>query len=381
MKIVVFLGNRIPVAEAQAILDAVYLPAVETGDVQRVLAEEPSAIGIIDGSFAAPVWHKELLLALSRGVHLFGACGIGALRAVELEPFGMVGVGRVFEDARAGVLAGDDELACGPNDDSVARVDVRDSCLEAGERAVITREQAVALMRAATSIHYRERTYSRILLDAKAAGVPDAAVDAFRRFLSIGRSLTARDAVAMLDVLREFAAHPPRPLRPPFSLERTPSFDRLDSYVLQAQADPNLWLPLQSLENPESGAHLDQPARGGETLKVVRKKVLLRLLAGHETERLGISPTDDDVHQMARDFRRQFGLLTEADTREWLAQAGLSVEDFTEVMSDFAAIRILERLYVREIDRGVPNHIRINAVRDFVSSRSNANSVVNGADT
>ena len=206
-------------------------------------------------------------------------------------------------------------------------------------------------------------------------------VNAFRSFLSRHRALTARDAVALLQTLREFALHPPVPLQPAFTFERTPSFDRLDSYVRQLQADPNLQLPLQSLDNPERGAHLDQIARGGETLKVVRKKVLLRLLAVREMERLRISVTDDQVNEMARDFRRQFGLLTQADTREWLAETGLSVEEFTEVMSDFAAVRIMERLYAPAIDRDVPNHIRINAVREFTSSRLTNSPHPNGART
>ena len=45
------------------------------------------------------------------GVHVFGASSMGALRAAELHPFGMVGVGRVFEGYRAGVYEDDDEVA------------------------------------------------------------------------------------------------------------------------------------------------------------------------------------------------------------------------------------------------------------------------------
>ena len=56
----------------------------------------PRAIGIIDGVFldVASVWHREILWALSQGVHVFGAASMGALRAAELDGFGMRGVGR-----------------------------------------------------------------------------------------------------------------------------------------------------------------------------------------------------------------------------------------------------------------------------------------------
>ena len=69
------------------------------GDIWRaVRAHRPVAIGLIDGVFfhEPAVWHREILWALAEGVHVFGAASMGALRAAELEPFGMRGVGRVF---------------------------------------------------------------------------------------------------------------------------------------------------------------------------------------------------------------------------------------------------------------------------------------------
>src|SRR5581483_2813112 len=57
------------------------------------------------------VWHKEILWALTQGIHVYGSASIGALRAAELAPFGMVGVGRIFEAYRDGRLEDDDEVA------------------------------------------------------------------------------------------------------------------------------------------------------------------------------------------------------------------------------------------------------------------------------
>jgi hypothetical protein len=48
---------------------------------------------------------------LSKRIAFFGAASMGALRAVELEPFGMIGTGRVFEgDDEVGVLHGPAEI-------------------------------------------------------------------------------------------------------------------------------------------------------------------------------------------------------------------------------------------------------------------------------
>lgn len=84
-------------------LQATYLPPVSQGDIAGLLRRRPRVIGIIDGYFerVPAVWHKEILLALSAGVHVVGGASMGALRAAELHSFGMVGVGEVFAWYRA----------------------------------------------------------------------------------------------------------------------------------------------------------------------------------------------------------------------------------------------------------------------------------------
>ena len=62
-------------------------------------SSRPAVIGIIDGYFeiVPTVWHKEILWAMAQGIHVFGAASIGALRAAELDAFGMRGIGRIYE--------------------------------------------------------------------------------------------------------------------------------------------------------------------------------------------------------------------------------------------------------------------------------------------
>ena len=74
-------------------------PAGEARRGLRAALDPPRDIGIIDGYFEATptVWHKEILWAMTQGIHVYGAASIGALRAAELHDFGMVGIGRVYE--------------------------------------------------------------------------------------------------------------------------------------------------------------------------------------------------------------------------------------------------------------------------------------------
>src|SRR4030095_17254214 len=93
-----FTGPTISPAEARVELEAVYLPPAAEGDVYRAALKRPQAIGIIDGYFQSvpTVRHKEVLWAMSRGIHVFGSARIGALRAAQLHPFGMEAAGTVF---------------------------------------------------------------------------------------------------------------------------------------------------------------------------------------------------------------------------------------------------------------------------------------------
>ena len=97
--IYVFLGPTLAENDARAELDAVYLPPVSAGDVFRLWRQRPRAIGIVDGYFehVPAVWHKEIMWIMAHGVHVFGSAGMGALRAAELDSFGMHGVGRVYQ--------------------------------------------------------------------------------------------------------------------------------------------------------------------------------------------------------------------------------------------------------------------------------------------
>src|SRR3990172_2705110 len=115
MKPVVYTGTSISHSDARKILDADYRAPVRRHDLRRILAlaSPPEIIGIIDGVFFdnAAVAHREIIEALKSGIIIVGGGSMGALRASELESYGMIGVGKVFEMYRNGVIEADDEVA------------------------------------------------------------------------------------------------------------------------------------------------------------------------------------------------------------------------------------------------------------------------------
>lgn len=113
-KTIVFLETTLTHIEAGKILpNAVYMPSIKKGDVIKAIKSGYERIVIIDGNFGwtPSVWHKEILIALDYGIEVFGASSMGAIRAAELDSFGMKGMGVVYSMYKNGVIDADDEVA------------------------------------------------------------------------------------------------------------------------------------------------------------------------------------------------------------------------------------------------------------------------------
>jgi hypothetical protein len=208
---VVFLGPSLPVSEAEEILPAPpaeYRPPVKRGDLEAVLAEKPEIVCIIDGLFFqdCSVGHREVLKLLNSGIEVYGASSMGALRACELEDFGMTGIGRVFEMYRDGVVESDDEvaLACDPFTGeavSDALVDIRINLERAVYEGVITPDESNIILKTASDLYYPERTYRRIM-KAASGSIGEESSGNFMEF--IGRnpySQKREDAKALLSLV------------------------------------------------------------------------------------------------------------------------------------------------------------------------------------
>jgi hypothetical protein len=233
--VIVFLGPSAPLAAARAAFaGAAFRPPVRHGDIWRALDEGPRAIGVIDGLFEQQpaVWHKELLEALHAGAHVFGAASMGALRAAELHPFGMRGVGRIFEAFRDGVFTDDDEVALvhGPAETGYAALsepmaNVRftlEAAVAAGAPAAPPPATAAQICAAAKAIFYPGRSWAAIDRDAIAAGADPSAVAVLATWRRTGAVDQKRaDALAMLGEMARFLADDPPPFAAPFVYERT----------------------------------------------------------------------------------------------------------------------------------------------------------------
>ncbi len=189
-------------------------------------------VGLVDGWFdrMPSVLHKEILWALARDVPVFGAASMGALRAVELADFGMVGVGWVYEAYHAGELSDDDEVAVmqGPEpEDGAYRtlseplVNIRRTIRSAVQQGVVSAQTASTLEALSKRRFYSERTLPRTVADGREAGLPEAELARFEQWLPEGRVDQKReDALAMLREMRRAGDRGQR-VAPKFTLEMT----------------------------------------------------------------------------------------------------------------------------------------------------------------
>ena len=119
VKIIIYTGLSLPFDEAKEILDSkdnievIYKRPIQRGDLAQALKENPNIIGIIDGVFHqnSAVGHKEILSVLKKGIEVYGASSMGALRASELDTLGMVGIGYVYNQYASGEVDSDDDVA------------------------------------------------------------------------------------------------------------------------------------------------------------------------------------------------------------------------------------------------------------------------------
>ena len=168
----VFVGPSCPTSIIETILpNAVIRPPIRHGDLFSTSWRSTDVILMIDGNYhqKLAVRHKEILEVMAHGVTVIGAASIGALRAAELAPFGMLGVGKVFEWYRDEIVTQDDAVAvaheehASPDSVNIPLVNLYAALREAVEAEVVGEDQVQDLVASLAAEYYPQRSLSRVL--------------------------------------------------------------------------------------------------------------------------------------------------------------------------------------------------------------------------
>ncbi|HET9974687.1 MAG TPA: TfuA-like protein [Streptosporangiaceae bacterium] len=342
----VFLGPTLAEKDARAELDAVYLPPVAAGDVYRLWQRHPRAIGIIDGFFGhmPAVWHKEILWVMEHGVHVFGAAGQGALRAAELDSFGMRGTGWVYQAYRDGTLDRDDEVAVrhaaagqGYRPLSEAMVNIRRTLQAAQDRDIISAATLDTLTAAAAALFYRDRTWPDLLRAAEAARADPGELDALRRWLPAGQvDQQADDATAMLREMRGFLAADPAPQQVSWKMPDTAMWEvakhRADAVTRDGEGAAGPPLLAERL--------LDEiRLLGPEAFDAACCRSLLRVFAADFARREGVTVDRAWLDGAVAEFRTSRDLGQDTELTRFLADSELSAGDLERLIATNEMVR------------------------------------------
>ncbi len=364
MRPIVFLGPSLSEAEARAVLDAEYRPPAAQGDLYRAAASRPKphAIGLVDGVFQSvpAVRHKEILWALSEGVHVFGAASIGALRAAELDAFGMRGVGRIFEAYRDGLLEDDDEVALDHAPAAMGHmplaeplVNMRATLESAADQGVIRAETQARMLGLARGVFYKERSYADLLTRASGAGIPADEIEAFETWLPEGRIDQKRaDALAMLRAMGDFLVAGPAPFAPSWRFERTEAWE--EDIELALAAAPVAGRPSSG---PTHDAVLDELRLQPGAWARLRREALAFALALREGRRAGLSLDAERCAAAVATLRREAQAAGQ-DSAAWLDANHLDEVGLAELAKLRAQVERIEDLASVLVDRHLLDVLR-----------------------
>jgi TfuA protein len=215
-KPIIFLGPSLTHEKARKILDAEYRPPAKKGDFLRFTmpADGLTVVGLVDGYFLqdyppSPIEIYQLIIR--KNTVVIGSASLGALRAVELEKFGMIGVGKIFELYKKGIVNADDEVAVTFTEEpqslqSEAMIDIRFNLFIAKRKGIIDEITKKTIAKVAKSVYFPYRNYEDILDKTKNMHPElEHGLESFRAYMRNNRqSLKEKDAIRLVEYIKAY---------------------------------------------------------------------------------------------------------------------------------------------------------------------------------
>jgi hypothetical protein len=334
------------------------------GDLFRAALSRPKAIGLIDGYFEGvpSVWHKEILWALSQGIAVFGSASMGALRAAELDTFGMVGIGCIYEWYRNGILEDDDEVAVihGPKETgflplSEPMVNIRSTCQAAVRNGLLKRQTAEATIAAAKRLHYRDRRWETVIAAAKTQDSATRELQEFSRWIDTGRVDQKRlDAEALIARVLSFTQESRQPKTANFRFEWTDLWDRVAQEWMNDDVFP------ESADHVSMSAVIDELRLEPERYRALRSRALVRSVLLGEADRQRVAADRDARRQYLARLREALGLMRKADLDAWAERNMVNAEDLELLMDEEAQIQAVSSPLARALDPHILSILRLD---------------------
>ena len=371
MKTIIFLGPSLPVEKAKQILDTpdtIYLPPAGQADLlSAVTTYKPDVIALIDGVFgqSLSVWHKEILFAIEKGVMVFGASSMGALRAAETSVYGMIGVGQIYEMYSSGEVNDDDEVALihGPAaigfcPVSEPMINIRMTFRKSVEDAVVSKELAEKFTGIAKSIFYPHRKYPLIFQKAEEAGIPASDIETMKKFVEKNKvDAKGDDAIELLEKIRDLD-----------KIDIEKEFKMSSSHLFNSMYDMDRTVRHDDFDIELSTvAHYTMLHKKDyiETSFSAKNRGLVEILA----DMLHVEVSDEEVTKEIKRFQMRNKLKTNDQLDLWINENDLAEEEFHGLMESQAKGRKMHRWYLTRFHKGkgIQNFLNELRLRDEYS--------------
>ncbi|CEG59351.1 TfuA-like protein [Legionella fallonii] len=325
---VVFLETSLSKQEAMQLFpDASYLPSIQKGDVLKAIKKGYKRIVIIDGNFSwvPSVWHKEILIALDYGIEVWGAASMGALRAAELDVFGMKGYGRIYEMYKNNELDGDDEVALAYSkynqDQTIPLINVRFTL----ER--INVPNIGGILDSIRTIFFSERTWENI-----ARHVPNELYDLIKSHYI---DLKKEDAKSLLHYLNQ----QPVPNKNLALNTNKREFTFFEKKLIESTFSP-AWLSASKCQQAEDTTHIQRAACILKLLAIPATKKnkhhYQSLLLILDKQPYGI--TEYELIYQVEQFREERNLLKGKSFFNWLKDRDLHESNLEQLFTDYVKL-------------------------------------------
>lgn len=212
-KIIIYTGLSLSFDEAREILDTtedvevIYKRPIKRGDLNHDIKENPDIIGIIDGVFhqSSAVGHREILNVIKKGIEVYGASSMGALRASELDSLGMHGIGYVYNQYATGKIVSDDDVAVMLDSETLEPLSVplinmdyvfNNACAE----NIITENEKDELLKIAKETYYPQRNYAQTLSKST---LDSAKKDNLINYIRTSKDIKKEDAKELIKHIKQ----------------------------------------------------------------------------------------------------------------------------------------------------------------------------------
>ncbi len=213
VKIIIYTGLSLSFDEAREILDShddikvIYKRPIKRGDLGQDIKENPDIIGIIDGVFHqnSAVGHREILNVMKKGVKVFGASSMGALRASELDSLGMEGIGYCYNEYASGNVDSDDDVAVMLDSESLEALSIPLISMNyvfknAVNEGIITQDEKDELSKISKETFYPKRTYAETL---SKSSLDSAKKDKLIDFIRTSKNIKEEDARELITHIKK----------------------------------------------------------------------------------------------------------------------------------------------------------------------------------